>query len=355
MARGRVLKAVAKTWPGVVMNAVEARAREYIDAGRFEEAAAVLERAAERYGVESVPRLPLAWSLYKAGRAERAREWAMRAVEAEPENPDAHWVHANVLFELDRRDQAASALWKAVELSPDSGGYYMELAWVSLGHQDFTATRELVEKALDLAPEESWVHCTAGRIFDHHLRHRRAQFHYERALELDPENTEVRYELAAILQARGRISAGVRRVYETAPGPGADDDHAAAYDAVLLRWSWRWYEWALRSAFVLGIADWILPTPRPVALTLTGLLVGGFTVQWIRMFHSLPARCRRDLLAPGRRGHWFASLARTCAVLGGVSAMLLLEPTALQHLGVLAVVVLGYVDWYRRTARIAAD
>ncbi|WP_460499371.1 tetratricopeptide repeat protein [Glycomyces tarimensis] len=75
------------------MKATEARAREHIEAGRFTEATTVLEGAALRYGHEAVHRLLLAWCLYKTERPEGARE---RAVEAAPEDPDAHWVPATM-------------------------------------------------------------------------------------------------------------------------------------------------------------------------------------------------------------------------------------------------------------------
>ncbi|WP_081687580.1 tetratricopeptide repeat protein [Glycomyces tenuis] len=353
VARGRVLGAVARTWPGFIVNAVEARACEHIDAGRFDEAAAVLVQAVERYGPATVPQLLLAWTLNRAGRHSDAHEWAVRAVEAEPENADAHWVLANVLFELERRDEAAAALRSAVELAPDNGSHHMELAWIRYEEEDFGVTRDLVDKALELAPDDAWVQYTAGRIFDHHLRHRRAQSHYERALELDPENAEARYDLGSLLQARGRITRGVVCVHETEPAPGAEDEHEEVYTSVLLRWSWRWYEWALRAALVLNAFDWIFPTPSWFGASLAGLLLAAFAVQWARTFAALPAPCRRDMLAPGRRGHFAGAAARTAAVLAGTAVVLLVELNALQHLGLLAVIVLGYVDWYRRAVRIS--
>ncbi|WP_169732000.1 tetratricopeptide repeat protein [Glycomyces arizonensis] len=355
VARGRVLGAVAKAWPGFIMHVVEARAREHVEAGRFGEAAVVMEEAVERYGPGTVPPLLLAWVLVKAGRPDAARDWALRAVEDEPENPDAHWVLSGALFDLERGVEAADALRKAVELSPENGSYYMELAWIRYREEDFGVTRELVDKALELAPDDAWVQYTAGRIFDHHLRHRRAQSHYERALELDPENAAVRYDLGALLQTRGRISRGVVCVYETAPEPGGEAEYDEAYGAALLRWPWRWYEWALRAVFVINIADWVFPTPPWLAAPLAGLLVAAFAVRWGRTFASLPAQCRRDMLAPGRRGRFTAASVRTLVVLAGAAAFLLVEPGGWQHLGVLAVIVLGYADWYRRAVRIAGN
>lgn len=355
LAGGRVLGAVAKAWPGFIMHVVEARAREHVEAGRFGEAAAVMEDAVERYGPGTVPPLLLAWVLVKAGRPDAAHDRALRAVEDEPENPDAHWVLASALLDLERGAEAADALRKAVELSPENGSYCMELAWIRHQDEDFSVTRELVDRALALAPDDAWMQYTAGRIFEHHLRHRRAQSHYERALELDPENADVRHDLGALLQARGRITSGVVCVYETAPAPGGEAEHGEAYAAALLRWSWRWYEWALRAAFVINIADWIFPTPPWLAAPLAGLLVAAFAVQWARTFASLPAQCRRDMLAPERRGRLVSAAVRTFAILAGVAAFLLVELDALQHLGVLAAVALGYVDWYRRAVRIAGN
>jgi tetratricopeptide (TPR) repeat protein len=355
-AQGRVLKAVAKTWPGFVAGAVERRARELIDEDRYDDAVAVLEKGVERYGAEAVSRLLLAWCLHLAGRQEAALEWAGRAVEEEPENADAHWLRSNVLFELERPDEAVASLWRAVELTPDNGRYHMQLAWFQYRDLEFAKTRELVEQALELAPDDAWVQHTAGRIFDHHLRHRRAQAHYVRALELEPGDAAVRADLAEVLQARGRLSSGVRVARETLDASGDEDPYAVEhYESTLRRWSWRWYERALRAALVLNIVDWIVPTPVMVGAVLSGSLVVAYGAAWVRSLVVLPRQCRRNLVGTGRRGHFVGALVRTAIVLGGIALVLHGEPNALQHLGLLALIIGGYVEWSWRAARIAGN
>ncbi len=351
VAGGRVLKAVAKSWPGFIAGAVESRVRGLIESGRFEEAAAVLEEAVEQYGKGTVPALLLAWTLLKAGRPADARRWALRAIETEPEKADAYRVLAYALLDLELKDEAAAALRKGVELSPDNGLHYMELAWIRHREQGFGATRELVDKALELAPGNAWVQYTAGRIFERHLRYRRAQSHYERAVELDPGDAAKRYALAGLLQSRGRISRGVACAHGTVPAPGEERRHEEVCTSVMRRWSWRWPELALRSALTFNAVDWVFPTPLRVALPLAGLLLAAFAVAWWRAFVALPAPCRRAMFAPGRWGHFAAASARTAAVLAAVAAFLVVELSALQHFGVLALIVLGYVHWYRWTER----
>lgn len=359
-AQGRVLNAVAKTWPGFITGAVEGRARELIEAEAYGEAADVLEKGVERYGAESVSQLLLTWCLHMAGRQEAALTWSERAIAEEPENADAHWLKANILFELERPEEAAAVLWKAVELTSDNGRYYMQLAWARYEDQEFAKTRELVELAVERAPEDSWVHHTAGKIYDHHLRHRLAQLHYERALDLDPDDTEVHCDLAELFQSRGRLSSGVRvakdAVTRAAESGRVRDDAAAPddiYDATLKRWSWRWYEWALRAALLLNIIDWIFPTRGLVGPSVAGLLVVTFTVAWVRSLAVLPKESRRDLVTAGRRGHFAGAMTRTLVVFGGVTAMLLAELNALQHLGVLALLIGAYIEWFRKAAKIS--
>lgn len=351
VARGRVLDAVARTWPGLIMNVVEARAREHVEAGRFDEASVVMEQAVERYGADTVPPLLIAWVCNKAERSEAAREWALRAIEEEPENSDAHWMLATALFALDRGDEAATASRRAVELSPDKGAYYMDLAWIRREARDFAATGELVDKALELEPDDAWVQYTAGRIFEGHRRHRRAQAHYERALELDPGHTEARYHLGALLQTRGRISRGVACVHGTTPPPGDEAEHEAIYAVALRRWSWHWQGWALRSAFVLNIVDWVFPTPLWLSVPLAGLLLAGFVVAWANAFAALPTPCRRDLFAPGRRNDFVAASTLAAVTVAGIASVLLVELASLGHLIVFACIVLGYVHGYLRVAR----
>jgi tetratricopeptide (TPR) repeat protein len=353
-AQGRVLKAVAKTWPGFVAGAVEARARGLIHENRYDDAAAVLEKAVERYGAEAVSQPLLAWCLHLAGRQEAALEWAARAAEEEPENADAHWLRANVLFELERSDEAVESLERAVELAPDNGRYYMELAWIQHRDLEFAKTRELVERALELAPDDPWVQHMAGRIYDHHFRLRRAHAHLVRALEIEPGDLAVRADLAEMLQTRGRLSSGVRIAWETLNAVGGDGDPYAVahYETTLRRWSWRWYEWALRVVLVLNVVDWIFPTPMVVGVVLSGVLVTAYGVAWVRSLLVLPRQCRRDLVGKGRRGHFVGAVVRTAIVFGGIALVLRGELTALQHLGVLALIIAAYADWFWRAARI---
>jgi hypothetical protein len=251
-------------------------------------------------------------------------------------------------------------MWQAVELTPDNGRYYMQLAWFHYVDQEFAKTRELVEQALECSPDDPWVQHTAARIYDYHLRHKRAQAHYRRALELDPDLEGAWHDLAEILQARGRLSSGVRVAWKTVnDGVDAKAGDAAVveawvfYDATLRRWSWRWYEWALRAALLLNVIDWIFPTPFAVAAVLSGVLVAAFMagVAW-SIYVLLPA-CREDLLGKGRRAHFAGAWARTLLVLGGIALMLFGELTALQHLGILVLIIVAYVEWYWRAAQIS--
>jgi tetratricopeptide (TPR) repeat protein len=357
-AQGRVLKAVAKTWPVFIAGAVEGRARKLIDDDRHEEAATVLEQGIARFGPDTVSQLLLAWCLFMAARNGDAIRWAEKAVEEEPENADAHWLRANVLFELERPDEAVQALWEAVELTPDNGRYYMQLAWARYEDEDFATTRGLVEQALERSPDDVWVRHTAGRIFDHHLRHRRAHAQYERVLELEPGNAGARCDLAEVLQSRGRLSAGVRAAWETVTDPGLDrsEDETNAeevYDATLRRWSWRWFEWALRAALLLNVIDWIVPTPGPAGAVPAGTLVAAFAAGWARSLLVLPKPCRKDLVAAGRRAHSAVASLLLALTLAGTAAMLVGELSGLQHSGVLGLIAGGYLLWFWRAARIS--
>ncbi|HLU28973.1 MAG TPA: tetratricopeptide repeat protein [Glycomyces sp.] len=348
VAGGRVLKAVAKSWPGFIVGAVESRTRELVESGRFAEAAEVLEEAVDQYGSGTVPPVVLAWTLFRAERPADARRWALRAIEAEPEKADAHRVLGYALLDLGRRDEALAALRRGAELSPENGVHWMELAWVRHRERRFGAARELADRALESAPDNAWVRYTAGRIFERRLRYRRAQSHYERAIELDPADARKRYGLARVLRARGRISRSAACVYEAVPAPGAEREHEEVCAATMRSWAWRWPEAALRAALVLNTVDWVFPTPPRLGLPLAGLVLAAFALAWWRAFAALPAPCRRDLFAPAGWGHFAAASARTAVVLIAVAAVLAIELTSLQHLGVCAFIVLGYVDWHHR-------
>jgi chemotaxis protein methyltransferase CheR len=107
----------------------------------------------------------LARAYANQGKLEDALEWAEKTVISDKVNPDFHYLHATILQELGRLDEAAAALKRAVFLNPD-----FVVAHVSLGNlsrlrgrmKDSERHYRVALAALDQAPADEFVPGSEG-------------------------------------------------------------------------------------------------------------------------------------------------------------------------------------------------
>lgn len=177
---------------------------------RFAEAAVAYSRALERVPAVEAQH----WALYYSrGIAyERSGEWTkaesdfLRALELEPDQPlvlnylGYSWVEQGVNLE-----QARRMIEQAVKLRPDDGYIIDSLGWIlyRLGH--FQQAVRHLERAAELAPDDPTINDHLGDALWQVGRRQEARFQWRRALSMDPEPERaegIRAKLEDGLEAR---------------------------------------------------------------------------------------------------------------------------------------------------------
>ena len=181
----------------------------------------------------------LALSRIEQGKDEVALDAAQEAVGFSPDNPFFHYVHAHVLRNMDRADDAFRAIQEAIRLDPDDADSYVLLSSIELARNRWPAALEAaelalalnaehvgaanlramalvrlgrkaeamesVDYALDRAPEDAFSHANQGWNYLHRNAPRKAQEHFREALRLDPDLDYAREGMLEALKAQNPV------------------------------------------------------------------------------------------------------------------------------------------------------
>ncbi|HEV3243405.1 MAG TPA: glycosyltransferase family 39 protein [Chthoniobacterales bacterium] len=129
--------------------------------GRFQEAAAYAQRAAQLAPLTSDTHMQLSAVLMKQGQLESAVSEARRALELGPENGLAYNVLFTCLLELQRIDQAINVARDALAVSPSDADLHYRIGLAAGGISDFTTAAHQLAYALLLRPNVSEI---AGKL-----------------------------------------------------------------------------------------------------------------------------------------------------------------------------------------------
>ncbi len=201
--------------------------RDYISAGRWEEAI-----AATRKELEADPEdrgnapLNLGRALTEAGRPAQALPLLEEALRRRPDSFDAHNNFGVALAALRRWPEAVAQYELALRLRPDSADAENNLAnaIAKAGRLDDALTH--YASALRLQPDFPEAEANWGRTLAETGRFEEARPHFERALRLRP-SSEAHAALAAVLAALGRTEQAIPH-YEAALR-GDSNDAAAQF------------------------------------------------------------------------------------------------------------------------------
>jgi Flp pilus assembly protein TadD len=181
----------------------------------------------------------LALSRIEQDKRTAALEAAREAVGLAPDQPFFHYVHAHVLRNMDRSEEAFRAIQESLRLDPADADTFALLSSIELGRSRWPAAldaaetalalnaehvgaanlramalvrlgrkaeaMESVDYALDRAPENAFSHANQGWNCLHQNDPRKAQEHFREALRLDPDLEYAREGMLEALKARNPV------------------------------------------------------------------------------------------------------------------------------------------------------
>ena len=181
----------------------------------------------------------LALSRIEQGKSKPALEAAREAVGLAPDFPFLHYVHAHVLRNMDRTDEAFRAVKEALRLDPADPETFALLASIELSRSRWpealdaaelalainpehvgaanlramalvrmgrkAEAMQSVDYALDRAPENAFSHANQGWNCLHQNDPFKAQEHFREALRLDPNLDYAREGMLEALKARNPV------------------------------------------------------------------------------------------------------------------------------------------------------
>ncbi len=153
-----------------------------------------------------------AWAPLAEG-AERAREAAMRALEAGPEVAAGHWALAAVYMSYDWNwQQAEASIRRALSLAPEDSQLCVRAAGLMLNLGRLEEATALVQRALDLDPLNAGAHIQRGLQLAVAGRLPEAESAYQEALDLSPRRAKIHCFLGALHLREGRLDDAQREV-----------------------------------------------------------------------------------------------------------------------------------------------
>ncbi|TDJ44910.1 MAG: sulfotransferase family protein [Gammaproteobacteria bacterium] len=136
-----------------------------------------------------------------------AEDCCRKIIDAEPRNPDAHFVLAMLALETNQLLPAAKLLQRAVAFGPYQPEYLAQLARVLVMLDNGPQARLAAEKALELDNPDALTLDTIGCVFSYLGDHAKAIEPFSKATNLEPHNPDFQFNYASSLRFIGDFDA----------------------------------------------------------------------------------------------------------------------------------------------------
>jgi tetratricopeptide (TPR) repeat protein len=156
----------------------------------------------------------LSFVLYRGGDAEDALRAAKTALEATPNNAEAHKNAGLALETMRKYDAAEKEYQEALRLKPDYEYVHADLGILLYDKRDYDRAIAEYKKALALDPNEASVRLNLGLAYDAKNEADSAIRELREAKKLDPKNFLIRQNLGSILIHQDRNADAVAELRE---------------------------------------------------------------------------------------------------------------------------------------------
>ncbi len=188
--------------------ALDNEARRLADAGRFDEASGILERAIDLLPGEISFYQHLAFLLCEMKKFPMALAIADQALEKAPEAAGLLDTRGLALSGLGKYKEAIASLRRAIEIAPDQVAAHINLGAALLADGAIGPALEKLEEALGMDDADAKLHNNLGLARMAGLDLDGAVSSLGLATEIDPDYAEAHYNLSMALLMKGNFAAG---------------------------------------------------------------------------------------------------------------------------------------------------
>jgi tetratricopeptide (TPR) repeat protein len=182
---------------------------EYAEQGRLDDAIAEFQKAIELEPDDPDAHHNLGTAYYERGRLDEAITELQAAIELEPGGADAHRNLGTVYGEQGKPEEAAAAYEKAIEMDPDFGEAYGDLAgtYTELGRVSEAVAAG--EKAIELAPDYAMARNNLGFAYYRQGMLDEAVAEYQEAIRINPDFVKAHDNLGVVYVMQNQLDQAI--------------------------------------------------------------------------------------------------------------------------------------------------
>lgn len=181
----------------------DATAHAHLIAGRYAEAAAVLESVIKAAPKSGRLRADMAFCLHRMGQPQQAIDWYRQAIELEPEHTHLRKMYVGLLIATQQWQEAQQQLKVILPHAADDAEMWYDMGIVLTSLNQAKEAESHFQRAIDLSPKEArFVHGLGLNYFRQGLLPQAAE-QFEKALTLDPKHEPSRRDLARVRERQG--------------------------------------------------------------------------------------------------------------------------------------------------------
>lgn len=160
--------------------------------------------------------LETGWAAYRIGQFELAIQDFRRAIEAAPDNAEAHEGIVRSLLKLDRVEEARAAVTKALAPNPTHPALLVAFGEVAFREAKFAEAYQVLRDAIQREPNLARAYWGLGRLLLSESRYRSAREMFVKAHELDPDDADIVSDWAGTLRDQAEHLRALERYIELA-------------------------------------------------------------------------------------------------------------------------------------------
>ncbi len=190
-------------------------------AQKLEESLIALQRAVDLDPNDPQARLILAGTLQQLGRLAQAEASYRKAIALKPDLAAAHYYLGTTLHDLGRMSDAEVSYRKSIALNPNFSEAYLNLGIMLRNTGRSQEAEPIYRKAIALKPDLAEAHYNLGVTLQELGRFEDAEASFRKAIALRPDYSEAHCDLGYALKSRGRLEdakASYKKAIEVKPG-----------------------------------------------------------------------------------------------------------------------------------------